>query len=82
MSPLLVSLAILIPFFLVHVGMIKITRAYYAAFIIVSLILFLLGAMAGKIARDSVVKQGIVMLLAGAVIAAVFIAMNFAGLLQ
>jgi predicted membrane protein (TIGR00267 family) len=82
MSPLLVSLTILSPFFLVHGGMIEMVHAYYASVLMVALILFLLGAMAGRIARENVLKQGIVMLLAGAVIAGLFLAMNFLGLLN
>jgi predicted membrane protein (TIGR00267 family) len=81
MSPLLVSLVIIIPFFLANAGMIGMAHAYYISLAVVTAVLFMLGAMAGKIAKESMVGQGIVMLLAGIVIGLIFLLLNFAGLL-
>jgi predicted membrane protein (TIGR00267 family) len=82
LSPLLVSLVIITPFFLSALGMLAIMSAYYASLTLVAVMIFLLGALAGKIARDSMLKQGIIMLLAGAVIGAVFMVLVWTGVLK
>jgi predicted membrane protein (TIGR00267 family) len=81
LSPLIASIIILIPFFLVKPGILTMTAAYYTSMVMVAAILFLLGMFAGKIAKESMIKQGIVMLLAGVVIGMIFIALAFFGLI-
>jgi predicted membrane protein (TIGR00267 family) len=81
LSPLSVSLVIIIPFFLAAGGLISISYAYYSSLAIVAAIIFLLGALAGKIARESLVKQGVIMLLAGIAIGAVFMVLVLTGVL-
>lgn len=81
LSPLLVSLVILVPFFCVKAGCVSMQMAYYISLFIISAILFVLGAFAGRIARESMVKHGIMMLIAGAIIGIIFILLVFLGVL-
>jgi len=82
MSPLLVSLLILIPFFMAHGGLLAVTTAYWISFIIAASILFLLGALAGRIAKESIFRNGLMMLVAGIVIAIVFLVLIYTGMIN
>lgn len=68
LSPLLVSLIIISPFLISQFGLISVEAAFYLSFISIVLILFLLGAFIGKIARENYLKSGFKMLLAGIVV--------------
>lgn len=81
-SPLLVSLVIIIPFFFSAAGILPVMNAYYTSLAIVAAIVFLLGAIAGKIARDSIVKNGVIMLLAGLAIGLIFLVLVLTGVLK
>ncbi|MBN1544219.1 VIT1/CCC1 transporter family protein [Candidatus Woesearchaeota archaeon] len=81
LSPLVASLLILVPFFFVSSGMITMQFAYYLSLAAVTVILFLLGAFAGRIARESMVKHGLIMLLAGLIIGLIFFLLVLAGVL-
>jgi predicted membrane protein (TIGR00267 family) len=80
-SPLAASFFILMPFFFVGAGAIPINIAYQISFALVGIVLFTLGALAGRIARESMVKHGIIMLLAGGTIGAIFLLLAAAGAL-
>ena len=79
--PLILALIILIPFFLVSPGILTITVAYYLAIAIIGLNLFVLGLFAGKIAHESMLKQGFVMLSAGVIIGIIFWLLGRGGLI-
>lgn len=81
LSPLVVSLLIIAPFFCVAKGWCTMTHGYIISFSVVALVLFVLGVFAGKIAKENVIKQGIVMLLAGGIIGLLFMLMAFFGIL-
>ncbi|MFH1450638.1 MAG: VIT1/CCC1 transporter family protein [archaeon] len=80
LSPLLVSLLILVPFFFVSSGAIAIRYAYYSSIGIVVLSLFVLGMFAGKTAKENIYKHGFKMLLAGIVVSVIFYLMTLIGL--
>ncbi|MBW2964622.1 VIT1/CCC1 transporter family protein [Candidatus Woesearchaeota archaeon] len=80
LSPLIAAIVIILPFFFLP-SVLSMTAAYYAAFTLVAIILFLLGSFAGRIAKENVIKQGSVMLLAGVVIGAVFMLLTYLGVL-
>ncbi|MFH1424208.1 MAG: VIT1/CCC1 transporter family protein [archaeon] len=79
-SPMLVAFLIISPFFFVYTDMLSIAYAYYTSIAIVAIILFLLGVFTGKISQEPVLKHGVIMLLAGLVIAVIFYVMMLAGL--
>jgi predicted membrane protein (TIGR00267 family) len=79
--PLIISLILLIPFFLVKPAILTINTAYNISMILIAVTLFLLGAFAGRIAKESMIKQGIMMLLAGVVIGVIFAVLAFLGVI-
>ncbi|MBU2561456.1 MAG: VIT1/CCC1 transporter family protein [Nanoarchaeota archaeon] len=79
--PLILAFILIAPFFLVSGGHITMRTAYYLSFALVAANLFMLGAFAGKISNESMVKQGVVMLLAGGVIGIIFLLLTVAGVL-
>ncbi len=64
-SPLLVSLVTISPFIAARLGMLGIETAFYFSLMLIALVLLLLGAMIGKIAKENVIKSGFSMLFAG-----------------
>ena len=81
LSPMIVAFFILLPFFFFSGEVININAAYYVAFLIAASILFLLGIFTGRIAKENVIKHGMIMLLAGIIIGAIFYALSLLGLL-
>ena len=81
LSPLIVSLIILTPFLLVNPGILTIKTAYYNAFAIIAAALFITGVFAGNIAKENMIKQGLIMLMAGMTIGAIFILLTTLGIL-
>ncbi|NQU79211.1 VIT1/CCC1 transporter family protein [Candidatus Woesearchaeota archaeon] len=79
--PLLASLIIILPFFLVNPGIITMDVAFYISMAAVIAILFGLGAFAGWIAKENSLKQGFIMLLAGVVIGVIFMLLAFLGVI-
>ena len=77
----LVSFFIISPFFLVGLGKLNISYAYYASLGLLGGILFSLGSFTGKIAEENRLKQGILMLFAGIVIGLLFYSFMLFGLL-
>ncbi len=80
-SPLLVSLVVIFPFFLAALRFISMRVAYYSSLLLIGVVLFALGAFAGRIARESMVKHGLIMLFAGIVIGCVFLVLAFFNIL-
>lgn len=72
LSPMIAALLIIMPFFLASFSVLEITLAYYISFLIVALLLFLLGMFLGRIAKESVLENGLRMLLAGVAISIIF----------
>jgi len=68
LSPFIAALIVLIPFFFSNYF--DITGAYFTSGIIAFAILFLLGIFLGKISKESLIKTGLKMVLAGIVCAA------------
>lgn len=81
LSSFIVSLLIIIPFFLVSFNIISMTLAYYLALGLIGVTLFLLGMFTGFTAEESVFKKGFVMLLAGIIMGFIFYIMAKVGLL-
>jgi len=81
LSPSTSAILIIIPFILTYFNVLEITIAYYASFVIVALLLFLLGVFLGRIAKENVLVNGIKMLLAGIVISLIFYTLSLVGAL-
>lgn len=81
LSPMVAAFFIVLPFFFSFQGMIGINIAYYFAFLISASVLFLLGVFTGRTAKENVIKHGMIMLLAGIAIGAIFYALFLLGLL-
>jgi len=81
LSPMTASILILVPFILVSFNVLGITLAYYTAFLIVALLLFLLGMFLGRISKENVIGNGFKMLLAGVAIGIIFYIMSLFGAL-
>jgi len=81
LSPMIAAFFIILPFFFSSRGVIGVSTAYYFAFLIAASILFLLGIFTGKIAKENVIKHGIIMLFSGIVIGVIFYALFLLGLL-
>ncbi|MBW2997136.1 VIT1/CCC1 transporter family protein [Candidatus Woesearchaeota archaeon] len=79
--PLILAFILIFPFFFVPAGYISIQAAYYLSLALVAVNLFVLGAFAGKIAKESMIKQGVIMLLAGVVIGLIFIVLAWLGVI-
>ena len=77
LSPLLVSFIIISPLLISQFGLIGVETAFYFSFISIVLILFLLGAFIGKIARENYLKSGFKMLLAGIVVGIIVYILEF-----
>jgi predicted membrane protein (TIGR00267 family) len=81
LSPMVAALLIIMPFVMTSFGIIGITLAYYISFLIVALLLFSLGMFLGRIAKESVLKNGLKMLLAGVAISIIFYILSLFGAL-
>ncbi|MBW2971654.1 VIT1/CCC1 transporter family protein [Candidatus Woesearchaeota archaeon] len=79
--PLILALVLILPFFFVVPGIISISVAYYISLILIGVNLFILGAFAGKIANESMLKQGIIMLFAGVIIGMIFMLLAYLGVI-
>ncbi|MFC1741494.1 VIT1/CCC1 transporter family protein [Nanoarchaeota archaeon] len=79
--PLFIALILIAPFFFVNPGYLSIQTAFYVSLTLVALNLFVLGAFAGKIAKENMIKQGIIMIFAGVVIGMIFSFLAFIGVL-
>ena len=71
LSPMLATLLIISPFFASQLGLIAAESAFYYSIAIVIIILFLLGALVGHVAKEDRVKSGAKMILAGIAVAVV-----------
>ncbi len=80
-SPFITALVIITPFFLSSAGVLTIDAAYYVSFGLVGAVLFSLGVFSGSIARESLLRQGFLMLLAGIVIGVLFLLLAWVGVL-
>lgn len=76
MSPLLVSVLLVTPFLASHLGLLSIDAAYYSSAVMVMFVLFLLGVIVGKIGKNSVIKSGLRMVLAGVLVGLIVIALD------
>jgi predicted membrane protein (TIGR00267 family) len=79
--PLVLAIVLILPFFFVVPGILTISTAYYISLLLIGLNLFMLGMFAGKIAKESMLKQGIVMLFAGIAIGAIFLLLASLGVI-
>lgn len=79
--PLILAIVLIIPFFFVAPGIITISLAYYISLMLIGLNLFVLGVFAGKIAQESMMKQGFLMLFAGVIIGVIFYVLALVGIL-
>lgn len=64
-SPLLVSIVTITPFLAVQIGLLALETAFYLSLSLIALVLIVLGAMVGKIAKENMIKSGLSMLFAG-----------------
>lgn len=81
LSPALSALLVLSPFFVCSAGALPMEVAYYSSMALSGVLLFALGAFTGYVARESVLKKGLLMLTAAGFIALVFYGLAWAGLL-
>lgn len=81
LSPMIAALLIMMPFFLSSFSVLEINLAYYISFLIVALLLFSLGIFLGRIAKESVLRNGFKMLLAGVAISIIFYILSLFGAL-
>ncbi|HII71850.1 TPA: hypothetical protein HA265_03795 [Candidatus Woesearchaeota archaeon] len=79
--PLIIAFMLILPFFFVNPGLLSMDWAYYFSLILVGINLFILGVFAGKIAHESIIKQGLVMLFAGFLIGGIFLILTYLGVL-
>jgi len=64
-APILASIFVLLPFFMVKPGVVSLDEAYFYAFLLSFAAFFLLGVFLGKISRENAFVGGSKMLLAG-----------------
>jgi predicted membrane protein (TIGR00267 family) len=76
LSPMLATLLIISPFFSSQLGLIGPESAFYYSVAIVVIILFLLGALVGHVAKEDRIKSGAKMVLAGISVAVVVILLD------
>ena len=75
-APFLASLPCLVPFALANMGLIEIHVAFYAAIGGALAALFAVGAFLGKISETSVIYSGVKMVVAGALVALIALALG------
>lgn len=76
LSPLIVSLVIIFPFLLSHLGIIDLASAFLYALILVLICLTLLGFFVGKVGGENMIKSGIKMLIAGVCVGLILVVLN------
>jgi len=81
LSPMLATLLIISPFIASQLGLIGAESAFYYSIAIVVIILFLLGALVGHVAKEDRVKSGAKMILAGIAVAVVVFLLDLLKLL-
>jgi predicted membrane protein (TIGR00267 family) len=64
------------PFLASQMGLLPIDTAYYSSALMVSIVLFILGVIVGKIGKSSVIKSGMRMVLAGVIVGLIVIALE------
>jgi predicted membrane protein (TIGR00267 family) len=79
--PLIIALVLIMPFFFVNPGILSMSMAYYTSLVLIAINLFVLGAFAGQIAKESMIKHGFIMLLAGVLIGVIFMFLTWIGVL-
>src|SRR3989338_10137564 len=67
-APLISSIIIIIPFILSLSGILSVEMAFYYAFFIIIVLLFIMGILIGKIAKENLILSGIKMILVGIVV--------------
>ncbi len=72
LSPLLVSLILIVPFILSQFNFISLDYAFAVSFLLVAVILFFLGTFVGKISGENSLKSGAKMVSAGIVVSIIF----------
>jgi predicted membrane protein (TIGR00267 family) len=82
LSPLLISIIIIAPFFASNLGLLNIETAYYFSMIIIALTLFILGIFVSKVAKESIIRGGAKMLLAGVIVYAITFLLDYAKVLH
>ncbi|MFZ2455177.1 MAG: VIT1/CCC1 transporter family protein [Candidatus Altiarchaeia archaeon] len=81
LSPMLATLLIISPFIASQLGLIGAESAFYYSIAIVVVILFLLGALVGHVAKEDRVRSGAKMVLAGITVAVTVILLDLLKLL-
>lgn len=81
LSPLLTSLVIISPFFASKTALITVENAFMYSFTLVVAILFFLGALVGKIAKEEVVSSGLRMVFAGIIVGTIAYLIEYAKIL-
>jgi len=76
LSPLLVSLILIVPFVLSQFNLISLGYAFAVSFLLVAAILFFLGTFVGKISGENSLKSGAKMVSAGIVVSIIFFALE------
>ncbi len=79
--PLIIAFVLITPFFFVKSEFLSINWAYFICISLVAVNLFTLGLFAGKIAHESMIKQGFVMTFAGVIIGGIFILLTYFGVI-
>jgi len=81
LSPMLATLLIISPFIASQLGLLAAESAFYYSIAIVVIILFLLGALVGHVAKEDRAKSGVKMVLAGIAVAVVVLLLDLLKLL-
>jgi predicted membrane protein (TIGR00267 family) len=81
LSPMLATLLIISPFIASQLGLLGAESAFYYSIAIVVIILFLLGALVGHVAKEDRAKSGAKMVLAGIAVAVVVLLLDLLKLL-
>jgi predicted membrane protein (TIGR00267 family) len=81
LSPMLATLLIISPFIASQLGLIGTESAFYYSIAIVVIILFLLGALVGHVAKEDRAKSGAKMVFAGIAVAVVVLLLDLLKLL-
>lgn len=72
LSPAVSAAIVLLPFLASAAGLLSFDAAYYISFAVAASLLFALGAFTGYVAHESMIKKGLVMIVAAIAIAGVF----------
>ncbi|RLI05134.1 hypothetical protein DRO26_03095 [Candidatus Bathyarchaeota archaeon] len=75
-SPSIVTLTAITPFFLVYLGILNFETGFYVSIALILLMLFILGVFLGKISRENIFLQGVKMVAVGMVVATIFLLIN------